>query len=136
MYRESQKKDYTELMRQLYTILLFLLAFVDKAQCQQISYIETTKNWYYIYDESGKKIKTFSTNIGELKGYSSSIFVVQSGSWIYVYDAKGNKIKTMSESSAGKVLSVSGDTFTTQLGSWIYTWSKEGKKISTRYKQK
>lgn len=123
-------------MRQFYTIMLFLLAFAVKARCQQISYIETTKSWYYIYDESGKKMKTFITNIGELKGYSASIFVVKNGSWIYVYDAKGNKIKTMSESSAGKVLSVAGDTFTTQLGSWIYTWTKDGKKISTRYKQK
>ena len=118
-------------------IILFVLLFsATGLRAQSISYIETTKSWYYVYDKSGKKIKTFSTNIGELKGYSSSIFVVQNGSWIYVYDAKGNKIKTMSESSAGKVLSVSGDTFTTQLGSWIYTWSKDGKKISTRYKQK
>ena len=123
-------------MKRFYTILLFLLAFAAKAHCQQISYIETTKSWYYVYDQNGKKIKTFSTNIGELKGYSASIFVVQNGSWVYVYDAKGNKIKTMSESSVGKVLSVTGDTFTTQLGSWIYTRSKDGKKISTRYKQK
>lgn len=123
-------------MRHLFTILLFLLTFAAQAQCQQISYIETTKSWYYLYDQNGKKYKTFSTNIGELKGYSASIFVVKNGSWIYVYDAKGNKIKTLSESSAGKVLSVAGDTFTTQLGSWIYTWSKDGKKTSTRYKQK
>ena len=117
-------------------VLIVILLSVIGLKAQSISYIETTKSWYYVYDQNGKKIKTFSTNIGELKGYSSSIFVVQNGSWIYVYDAKGNKIKTMSESSAGKVLSVTGDTFTTQLGSWIYTWSKDGKKISTRYKQK
>ena len=80
------------------------------AKAQSISYIETTKSWYYIYGQDGKKIKTLSTNIGELKGFSASIFVVQNGSWIYVYDAKGNKIKTMSKSSAGKVLSVAGDT--------------------------
>ncbi len=105
-------------------------------RAQSISYIETTRSWYYIYDQNGKKIKTLSTNIGELKGFSASIFVVKNGSWIYVYDAKGNKVATLSESSTGKVLSVAGDTFTTQLGSWIYTWSKEGKKISTRYAQK
>ena len=117
-------------------VLIVMLLSVVGLKAQSISYIETTKSWYYVYDQNGKKIKTFSTNIGELKGYSSSIFVVKNGSWIYVYDAKGNKIKTLSESSAGKVLSVAGDTFTTQLGSWIYTWSKDGKKISTRYKQK
>ena len=42
------------------------------------------------------------------------------------------KTKTLSESTVGKVLSVSGETFTSQVGSWIYTWSKEGKKINTR----
>ena len=56
----------------------------------------------------------------------------KSGSWYYIYDATGKKIKTLSESTVGKVLSVSGETFTSQVGSWIYTWSKEGKKISTR----
>ena len=117
-------------------VLIVMLLSVVGLKAQSISYIETTKSWYYVYDQDGKKIKTFSTTIGELKGYSASIFVVKNGSWIYVYDAKGNKIKTLSENSAGKVLSVSGDTFTTQLGSWIYTWSKDGKKISTRYKQK
>lgn len=120
-------------MKELFALLLFMLAVGAKAQ--SISYIETTKSWYYIYGQDGKKIKTLSTNIGELKGFSASIFVVKNGSWIYVYDAKGNKIATLSESSTGKVLSVAGDTFTTQLGSWIYTWSKDGKKISTRYAQ-
>ena len=47
-------------------------------------------------------------------------------------DANGKKTKTLSESTVGKVLSVSGETFTSQVGSWIYTWSKEEKKISTR----
>ncbi len=110
-------------------ILLFSVANIN---AQSISHIETTKSWYYIYDQNGKKIKTLSTTIGELQGFSSTFFVVKSGSWIYIYDATGKKTKTLSESTVGKVLSVSGDTFTSQLGSWIYTWSKEGKKISTR----
>lgn len=119
-------------MKKIFAILLFMLTIGAKAQ--SISYIETTGNWYYIYDLNGKKIKTLSTNIGELKGFSASILVVKNGSWIYVYDAMGKKLATLSESSAGKVLSVSGDTFTTQLSSWIYTWRKDGKKIGTRYK--
>ena len=99
---------------------------------QSISHIESTKSWYYIYDQDGKKTKTLSSTIGELQGFSSSFFVVKSGSWYYIYDATGKKTKTLSESTVGKVLSVSGETFTSQVGSWIYTWSKEGKKISTR----
>ena len=111
-------------------MVMLLLAVVMKAQ--SISHIETTKSWYYIYDQDGKKTKTLSTNIGELQGFSASFFVVKSGVWYYIYDATGKKTKALSESTVGKVLSVTGETFTSQLGSWIYTWSKEGKKISTR----
>ena len=111
---------------------IILLSSIANLQAQSISHIETTKNWYYIYDQDGKKIKTLSSTIGELQGFSASFFVVKSGSWYYIYDANGKKTKTLSESTVGKVLSVSGETFTSQVGSWIYTWSKEGKKISTR----
>ena len=118
-------------MRKLLIIMALLLSVVG-LKAQSISHIETTKNWYYIYDQDGKKTKTLSATIGELQGFSSSFFVVKSGSWYYLYDATGKKTKTLSESTVGKVLSVSGETFTSQVGSWIYTWSKEGKKISTR----
>lgn len=113
-----------------FIMVMLLLAVVMKAQ--SISHIETTKSWYYIYDQDGKKTKTLSTNIGELQGFSASFFVVKSGVWYYIYDATGKKTKALSESTVGKVLSVAGETFTSQLGSWVYTWSKEGKKISTR----
>ncbi len=43
---------------------IFLLLSVTNLQAQSISYIETTKNWYYIYDQNGKKIKTLSTSQG------------------------------------------------------------------------
>ena len=82
-------------MKKLLLSIVLLLS-VANLQAQSISHIETTKNWYYIYDQDGKKTKT------------------------------------LSESTVGKVLSVSGETFTSQVGSWIYTWSKEGKKIGTR----
>ena len=118
-------------MKKLLLSIVLLLS-VANLQAQGINHIETTKNWYYIYDQDGKKIKTLSSTIGELQGFSSTFFVVKSGSWYYIYDANGKKTKTLSESTVGKVLSVSGETFTSQVDSWIYTWSKEGKKISTR----
>ncbi len=118
-------------MRKLLIVIALMISVVG-LKAQSISYIETTKNWYYVYDQDGKKIKTLSSTIGELQGFSSTFFVVKSGSWYYIYDANGQKTKTLSESTVGKVLSVSGDTFTSQVGSFIYTWSKEGKKISTR----
>ena len=118
-------------MKKLLFTLLLLFPMLT-LQAQSISYIETTSAWYYIYDQNGKKIKTFSTNIGELQGYSASILIVKNGSWYYIYDAKGNKIKTLSVSYVGTILSVSGDTFTSRYGSWIYTWNKDGKIIQRR----
>lgn len=41
-------------------------------RAQTISHIETTKSWYYVYDDNGKKIKTISTSAGELRGYSAN----------------------------------------------------------------
>ena len=46
-------------------VLLLSAAYI---QSQNISHIETTKSWYYIYDQDGKKIKTLSSAIGELQG--------------------------------------------------------------------
>ena len=115
-------------------IFLFILLF--SATClraQSISYIETTKSWYYIYDQDGKKIKTLSTSQGELKGYSSSFYIIKQGTAFYVtYDVNGKRLHTWGASSVGEILGVAGDTFTSRNGAWIYTWSKDGKKISTR----
>lgn len=117
----------------LFTLVLLFSGLSIHAQ--SISYIETTNSWYYIYDQDGKKIKTLSTNIGELQGFGTSFFIVKSGAWYHLYDARGIIFKSLSVSYVGKVLSVTGDTFTSQLGSWIYTWNKEGKKINTRAAQ-
>ena len=116
--------------------LLFIFALLCSAvgmKAQSISYIETTKNWYYIYDQDGKKIKTLSTSQGELKGYSSTFYIIKQGSAFYVtYDVNGKRLHTFGAASVGEILAVSGDTFTSKQGAWIHTWSKEGKKISTR----
>ena len=115
----------------LMTVALIFVAIGLKAQ--SISHIETTKNWYYIYDQNGKKIKTLSTSQGELKGYSSTFYVIKQGSAFYVtYDVNGKRLHTFGAGSVGEILGVAGDTFTSKNGAWIYTWSKEGKKISTR----
>jgi hypothetical protein len=64
------------IMRILLT-LVFVLLSLSNLRGQSISHIETTKNWYYIYDQNGKKIKTLSTGQGELKGYSSTVLHYQ-----------------------------------------------------------
>lgn len=120
-------------MRQLITILLFMLTLAVQAQRQQISYIEETKNWYYVYDVSGKKIGGLSrSSIGELKGWGSDFFVAKHYSYYRIYDAKGKVLKALNVSDVGEIVGVSAGTITSRKGSWIYTWSKEGKKISAR----
>ena len=55
-------------MRRLLIILMTLLAVGVQAQRQQISFIEETKNWYYVYDEAGKKIGGLSrSSVGDMK---------------------------------------------------------------------
>jgi len=115
-------------------LLAIVLSFiVTGLKAQSISHIETTKNWYYIYDQNGKKIKTLSTSQGELKGYSSTFYIIKQGTAFYItYDVNGKRLHTWGVGSVGEILAVSGDTFTSKQGAWIYTWSKEGKKINTR----
>jgi lipoprotein-anchoring transpeptidase ErfK/SrfK len=119
-------------MKLLITLSLMWFSIAN-LQAQSISHIETTKSWYYIYDQDGKKIKTLSTSQGELKGYSSSFYIIKQGPAFYItYDVNGKRLHTFGVGSVGEILSVSGDTFTSRNGVWIYTWRKEGKKISTR----
>ena len=119
-------------MKKLLLSIVLLLS-VANLQAQSISHIETTKNWYYIYDQNGKKIKTLSTSQGELKGFSSTFYIMKQGSAFYItYDVNGKRLHTFGAASVGEILAVSGDTFTSRQGAWIYTWSKGGKKINTR----
>ena len=123
-------------MKIVFSILVMLLS-VMVVRGQSISSIETTKNWYYIYDQDGKKINTISTSQGELKGYSSTFYIIKQGTAFYItYDVKGKRLHTWGASSVGEILGVAGDTFTSKQGAWIYTWSKDGKKINTRAAKK
>jgi len=119
-------------MKKLFAILLFLLAAGVQAQ-QQISYVEESKNWYYVYDESGKKIGGLSrSSLGELKGWGSDFIVTKYYSFYRIYDAKGKVLKAMNVSDVGEIVGVSGNTITSRRGTWILIWNKYGKKISAR----
>ena len=75
-------------------IIVALLLSVAGLKAQTISHIETTKNWYYIYDQDGKRIKTISTSQGELKGYSSTFYIIKQESAFYVtYDVQGKRLQ-------------------------------------------
>ncbi len=120
-------------MRILLIILMTLLTISVQAQRQQISHIEETKNWYYVYDEAGKKIGGLSrSSVGDLKGWGSDFFVAKYYSFYRIYDAKGKVLKAMNVSDVGEIVGVSGNTITSRKGSWIFTWSKDGKKLSAR----
>lgn len=123
----------------LFLIVMMAITFTlnmnaqKSAKKESIGYIETTKNWYYIYNQDGKKIRTFTTSQGELKGYSNTFYILKQGATFYMtYDVYGKRLHTFGAGSVGEVIGVSGDTFTSKLGVWIFTWSKEGKKIGTR----
>ena len=120
-------------MKKLLTILLLMVTLAAQAQRQQISYIEETKNWYYVYDEQGKRIGGLArSSIGELKGWGNDFFVAKRYSYYYICDAKGKTLKTMNVSDVGEIVGVTNTTITSRKGSWIFTWNKEGKKISAR----
>jgi hypothetical protein len=64
---------------------MVVLAAQAQSQSQQISYIEETKNWYYVYDEQGKRIGGLSrSSVGELKGWGSDFFVAKHHSFYYI----------------------------------------------------
>ena len=124
-------KQNNSFMRQLFTLLFLILALAAKAQ--QISYIEETRSWYYVYDDKGKKIGGLSRgSIGELKGWGTDFLVAKYYSFYRIYDAKGKVLKAMNVSDVGEIVGVSGNIITSRKGSWIFTWNKEGKKISSR----
>ena len=120
-------------MKRILLLLTVFAAVTGILFARNISYIEQTSSWYYLYDTDGKKYKTISASSGVLQGYSADMFILKSGnSWYYIYDAEGKKVKTMSVSSVGEIVSVSGRTFTSINGAWLYTWDMNGKKISSR----
>ena len=119
-------------MKTILIVISFFSAVVE-VKAQSISYIETTKGWYNIYDQDGKMIKFLSTGLGELVGYSSSFYIIKQKTGFYItYDVSGKQLHTFSMSVVGDILSVNGDTFTSLKDSWIYIWSKSGKLISSR----
>lgn len=120
-------------MKKIVTVFICLL-FILPLYSEQIAMVENSGSWVYLYNSQGRKYKSLSaSSVGQVVGFSSSIFVSVKGSWIYVYDADGKKITSMSVSTVGDVIGVAGDTFTSKKGNWIYTWSKEGKKLGSRY---
>lgn len=123
-------------MRKYLVMMLLVLSTVmamgQGRKMIQISDIRRSGSWYYIYDQNGRRQKTFSASIGELVGFSSEFYILRSGSWYHLYDSGARQYKTLSVSSTGVILNVTGNVFVAQRGSWISTYDKNGKRLSTR----
>ena len=53
-------------------ILCSLFALPLAAQEKQIAYIESNKNWHYLYDAQGKKIAGYSrSSVGDVVGWEA-----------------------------------------------------------------
>lgn len=120
-------------MKKLFLSLAVALASVAAyAQSHQLSSIEQSGSWYYLYDAAGKKYKSLSTSSGELLGWSSQYFVLKSYSWYYIYNAEGKKVRSMSVSS-GEFVSVTGNQMILRSGSWLNTYDlSTGRKVNSR----
>ena len=121
------------LLYSLFFVLFTLASLPASAQDKEISYIESNRNWHYLYDAQGKKIAGYSrSSVGDVVGWGSTFFIGKNTGWYRIYDVKGRVIKALSINNVGEVIGVSGNTFTSRNGNWIYIWDKSGKKIGTR----
>jgi hypothetical protein len=121
------------LLRMVMSMLRHQKAFRGLREGSVVFTILRYKNWYYVYDEAGKKIGGLSrSSVGDMKGWGSDFFVAKYYSFYRIYDAKGKVLKAMNVSDIGEIVGVSGNTITSRKGSWIFTWNKDGKKLSAR----
>jgi len=121
------------LLYSLFFVFFTLVSLPASAQDKEISYIESNRNWHYLYDAQGKKIAGYSrSSVGDVVGWGSTFFIGKNTGWYRIYDVKGRVIKALSINNVGEVIGVSGNTFTSRNGNWIYIWDKSGKKIGTR----
>ena len=117
--------------RIILTITLLLAVtglWAQSDNSKAIGFIETTKAWYYIYDQNGRRLRTLSTSQGELKGYSSTFYILKEGTAFYVtFDVNARRLHTFGASTVGEVLAVTGDNFTSRQGPWLHTWTRTAK---------
>jgi hypothetical protein len=76
--------------RLLICLLVVFLVNYGFAQKNQIGYIESGKNWHYVYDTQGKKLSV--NTVGEVLSVSGETFTSRLGNWIYFWDKNGKKI--------------------------------------------
>lgn len=117
-------------MRKIITIFIIVLSSLI-SYSQNISHIQQTSSWYYVYDTNNKKLATITKSTGELVGYSSEIFILKKGTWYYIYNATGKRLTTIESSRVGEIISVTRDQFVSTKGNWIYIWNSRGRRINT-----
>jgi hypothetical protein len=118
-------------MKHIITLFIIIFSFLSSTCFGFISRIDRKNGQYILYDEKGKKIKSFFDSIGTLEGFGSTFFIISKSGWYYLYDETGKRYKTLS-TSIGYMVSVSGNTFNVRKGGVIYTYDRSGKQISKR----
>lgn len=98
---------------------------------ESISRIERKGNFYHIYDETGKLVKSKSTSIGELEGWGADYFIVSTVSFYDLYDMQGNKYKSLSKAGIGAIVSVSSTTFSARKQNFITIYDSAGRRINS-----
>ena len=123
-------------MRRLITfITLIFITMSLFAQKKQISNVEQTSSWIYVYDSNGKRCYTQSSNAaGTLVGFCTDYYVTcYNNSWYYFWDANGKRLLTRNVNTVGEIIGVTNNNWTTRYhNSWIYTFDLKGNRINAR----
>lgn len=78
-------------------LLLAVAGGLSPLSAEEISSVETSGSWIYLYDADSKRDKTISkSSVGEVTGVAGATFTTWSGNWIYTWDKNGKKINTHS----------------------------------------
>lgn len=120
-------------------LLTFIFASLGLvAGAQDISYIEQTDSWIYVYDDANRKLcSKYVGSSGQVVGWGSDYWVSRCGDWYYLWTAKGTKYKSLYAPNIGDIVAVNSKTFVSRYNKqWLYTFDKNGKKIATKYSPK
>lgn len=133
-YKYKNMKKST--LRFIFTVILIGTSITSYSQYRYsgISDIEKHGDWYRVYSETGKEIKSmYAPSVGELVGSASNFFIMRRGDWYDLYNVNCKKYKTLYAPSIGTVVSVNNNGFVVKHDNWVNTYDWTGKKLNSRY---
>ena len=91
-YKYKNMKKST--LRFIFTVILIGTSITSYSQYRYsgISDIEKHGDWYRVYSETGKEIKSmYAPSVGELVGSASNFFIMRRGDWYDLYNARNTR---------------------------------------------